>query len=31
MDKCYVVTEWGEVIIKEINFYKTENDLNYVE
>ena len=30
MDKCYVVTEQGGVIIKEINFYKTENDLNYV-
>lgn len=24
-------SDWGGVEIKEINFYKTENDLNYVE
>ena len=24
-------SDWGGVVIKEINFYKTENDLNYVE
>lgn len=29
---CYLSGSlWGGVVIKEINFYKTENDLNYVE
>ena len=30
-DRYTDYNDWGGVIIKEINFYKTENDLNYVE